>query len=407
MADVAISKDVLESFVCSANKAIHILLARTMEDVDDDCKQFHPEFSHQLFGDSECIFGYKDLKVNLFYSASWLTTYLSMTYSEKVSNSKLDVQPDEVLKIIHEKLQSNYLTSEAEFIKSIAKDTTFAPFGELIRSFTVEKDGCRTFEIYAADISTPGFCDYHERIQTFLLWFVDAASFINTDDDRWRFYLVFEKYKNSQFGKDMYAFSGYATVYHYFAYPKHTRPRISQLLILPPFQRNGLGAELLNAIYKRYISDKEVIDITVEDPSEQFTRLRDFVDAKNISALPSFSKEFLKNGFTTNMAEEAQQLLKINKRQARRIYEILRLRYTNVHDEKDYRTYRLCVKNRLNAPFQRQKTELNKLQKTLRPEEFRVIAQLDTRTSQRIEQLEGMYKELEEEYHHVLDKINI
>ena len=48
----------------------------------------------------------------------------------------------------------------------------------------------RHFEMYTCEIEEPGFRSYHERLQTFLLWYVDAASFIDVDDDRWRFYLV-------------------------------------------------------------------------------------------------------------------------------------------------------------------------------------------------------------------------
>lgn len=39
-------------------------------------------------------------------------------------------------------------------------------------------------------------------------------------------------------------------------------------------------------------------------------------------------------------------------KQARRIYEILRFRATNLADPAEYRTYRLDVKRRLNIPYQ-------------------------------------------------------
>lgn len=48
----------------------------------------------------------------------------------------------------------------------------------------------KQFEMYSCTIEEPGFRSYHERLQTFLLWYVDAASFIDVDDDRWRFYLM-------------------------------------------------------------------------------------------------------------------------------------------------------------------------------------------------------------------------
>lgn len=39
-------------------------------------------------------------------------------------------------------------------------------------------------------------------------------------------------------------------------------------------------------------------------------------------------------------------------KQARRVYEILRLRMTDIHNKEEYRRYRLDVKNRLNVPYQ-------------------------------------------------------
>lgn len=41
-----------------------------------------------------------------------------------------------------------------------------------------------------AGITCPGFQEYHERLQTFLMWFIETASFIDSDDDRWDYFLV-------------------------------------------------------------------------------------------------------------------------------------------------------------------------------------------------------------------------
>ena len=41
---------------------------------------------------------------------------------------------------------------------------------------------------------------------------------------------------------------------------------------------------------RNYRGDSTVIDITVEDPSDNFVRLRDFVDTKNCLKLASFAK---------------------------------------------------------------------------------------------------------------------
>lgn len=59
----------------------------------------------------------------------------------------------------------------------------------------------RQFEIYKTGIEAPGFRDYHEKLQTFILFFIDAASFIDVDDERWQFFLlyVYIILKTSQF----------------------------------------------------------------------------------------------------------------------------------------------------------------------------------------------------------------
>ena len=48
----------------------------------------------------------------------------------------------------------------------------------------------RNFEIYKTDIEEPGFRAYHERVQPFLMFYIDGASFIDVDDDRWMYYLM-------------------------------------------------------------------------------------------------------------------------------------------------------------------------------------------------------------------------
>lgn len=52
---------------------------------------------------------------------------------------------------------------------------------------------------------------------------------------------------------------------------------------------------------------------TVEDPSYDFLRLRDYVDALACINLSAFSQENLLNGFSGEMVKEAQEKLKINK----------------------------------------------------------------------------------------------
>jgi len=51
----------------------------------------------------------------------------------------------------------------------------------------------------------------------------------------------------------------------------------------------------------------------VESPSEDFQRLRNYVDALNCSTLSSFAPKRLKHGFDNEMIVEARNALRINK----------------------------------------------------------------------------------------------
>ncbi|XP_045209831.2 histone acetyltransferase type B catalytic subunit-like [Mercenaria mercenaria] len=395
----------LDDYKCDANEVITFKLVRDESDLENN-EGFHPDMTHQIFGEQENIFGYKELAIQLFYSAAKLTTYVNIKYTDKVTPEKDDgLQPDDVIGALSKEMPPGYYTNIDDFSAALAKDANFKPYGELLHSYTVDKDGKdRQFEIYKTDIDCPGFREYHERLQTFILYFIDAASFIDVDDERWSFYLLFEKYKCN--GNPMYAIAGYMTVYNYYAYPCRTRPRISQALVLPPFQKQGHGAQLLQTFYNGCYGNSDILDITVEDPSENFQRLRDFVDARNCMKLKSFQPEKLCEGFDDDMQHEARLKLKLNRKQTRRIYEILRLKATSEADKEKFRQYRLDIKRRLNIPFQKNGRDFEKLQKALRPDELSATLSCMS-LEQRHQYLEKAFEEQTEVYRHVIERLNM
>ncbi|XP_030642382.1 histone acetyltransferase type B catalytic subunit isoform X1 [Chanos chanos] len=395
----------LAEYKCDTNEAICLKLVRFPEDVDDDSTTFHPEYSHQLFGDDEVAFGYKGLQIQLFYSAGNLSTLFKVKYSAKVTEKFDCVEPDDVEGKIREVIPAGFSCNTDDFISLLEKEANFKPFGTLLHTYTVhsvEEGEDLTYQIHKVNVSCPGFKEFHERLQTFLLWFIETASFIDADDDRWDFFLVFEKYNKD--GETLFAVVGYMTVYNYYVYPDKTRPRVSQMLILPPFQGEGHGAQLLEAVHRYYCTCPKVQDITAEDPSDNYVKLRDFVLVKLCMALPSFSTDRLKHGFSEEMAHEAQDKLKINKKHARRVYEILRLRATDMSDVEQARDYRLEVKKRLYGPYRKNQREITKMKKCLRPEELAShVSQMDTQVQH--EELEKSYQEVLGDYRRVIERL--
>ncbi|XP_041117792.1 histone acetyltransferase type B catalytic subunit-like isoform X4 [Polyodon spathula] len=395
----------LAEYKCDTNEAICLKLVRFPEDLEDDSTTFHPEYSHQLFGDDEVAFGYKGLQIQLFCSAGNLTTLLNVKYTSKVTDTIDCVEPDDVESKIREIIPARSCSNTEDFVSLLEKEAKFKPFGSLLHTYSVHNEEAGediTYQIYKAEMSCPGFQEYHERLQTFLMWFIETASFIDVDDERWDYFLVFEKYNKD--GETLFATVGYMTVYNYYVYPDKTRPRVSQMLILPPFQGEGHGAQLLEAIHRYYLTAPKVLDITAEDPSESYVKLRDFVHAKLCQSLPSFSPDQLIQGFSQKMVKEVQEKLKINKKHARRVYEILRLHNTDMSDLEHAKTYRLEIKRRLVGPYKKNQRELAKMRKCLRPEELgNQISQIDLQTQHK--ELEKSYQDLIEEYRRVLERL--
>lgn len=405
MAAINAMEKKLAEYKCDTNEAICLKLVRFAEDVEDESTSFHPEYSHQLYGDDEVAFGYKGLQIQLYYSAGNLSTLFKVKYDSKVTEKFDCVQPDDVEGKIREIIPAGFSCNTDDFITLLEKEANFKPFGTLLHTYKVHDDEAGedlAYQIHKVDVSCPGFREYHKRLQTFLMWFIETASFIDVDDDRWDFFLVFEKYYKD--GETLFATVGYMTVYNYYVYPDKTRPRVSQMLILPPFQGEGHGAQLLEAVHRFYCTLPKVQDITAEDPSENYVKLRDFVLVKFCQALPSFSPDKLLLGFSEDMAKEAQESLKINKKHARRVYEVLRLRATDMSDVTKARQYRLEVKRRLFGPYKKNQRDLTKMKKCLRPEELAShISQMDT--SLQHEELEKSYQDVLAEYQRVIERL--
>ena len=105
------------------------------------------------------------------------------------------------------------------------------------------------------------------------------------------------------------------------------------------------------------------------------------------------------------MIEEARRRHKITAVQARKVYEILRLRATEISDQEAYKQYRLDVKRRINIPFSKEKRNFKKLDKYLKKEEFEALMNSKSAENQH-EFLQKSYKELEDEYRKVIERLS-
>ena len=73
------------------------------------------------------------------------------------------------------------------------------------------------------------------------------------------------------------------------------------------------SAQLLQAVYDDLLLNPLVLDITVEDPSDEFVALRDFVDCRNAMKMESFQPPKIHQPFGKELEELCRRKLKLHK----------------------------------------------------------------------------------------------
>ena len=137
------------------------------------------------------------------------------------------------------------------------------------------------------------------------------------------------------------------TAYNFFAYPDNIRQRISQVFVFPPFQRQGHGERLLKIFNNLAIANNRVKDVTVEDPSDQFQSLKDYIDCKNALGLSQFDVDLVKKGLYDKFFHLIKSELKMSKPQILRVYEILCLKFMDKFNFIGQLKYKQSVMKRL------------------------------------------------------------
>ncbi|CAF5047307.1 unnamed protein product, partial [Rotaria sp. Silwood1] len=103
------------------------------------------------------------------------------------------------------------------------------------------------------------------------------------------------------------------------------RPKISQMLILPPYQRKGHGRRLLKSIYNDLRNDSRVQDIT-----------------ESINKVNRLTKEMI------DKAQEVRKLTKVSFFNEHDMFmKMYFLRSINQNDDEQMKRFRLIVKQRL------------------------------------------------------------
>ncbi|KAL7950472.1 acyl-CoA N-acyltransferase [Trichoderma barbatum] len=326
-----------------ANEALNISLVSPSKSGLKTIATFHPKFTYPIFGDDETIFGYKGLKIHLRYRANDMRPHLGLSYSKKFKPVGEHV-PDDVV----EKLEEGSHLPKVAFVKGSDFDNSsqqlgdnWSPPGTLHDTFE-GPDG--QYEIWKGSFLDPSVRQLNSRIQILVSLFIDGASYIGQDPeskeldlevaDRWTLFFLYRKQKSvDDPEKSSYTFVGYATAHRFFYFPQLPTPpaspaenwelptgdmdfselpcrtRLSQFVILPPFQGKGSGARLYNSIFKYYHSHPQTHEFTVENPNEAFDDLRDSCDLTFLRTMPEFRELHLDTKVTVPKSGPVPRLI--------------------------------------------------------------------------------------------------
>ncbi|KIV90214.1 hypothetical protein PV10_07543 [Exophiala mesophila] len=285
----------------NANEAVHVSIVQPGTDKLITRHDFHPQFTYPIVGEAEQIFGYKDLDIGLQFAAHDLRPHVKISYSKKFPTVGTTAALD-LIETLTPFLPP--VAFERNFESHLLQDTgarDWTPPGLKVSQYS--RDG-KDFEVWAGSLLDTRMRLLLDNIQILIVFFIEGGQFINLDDvdwtlDRWRVYLVYQKSQPPNPKTSPYSFVGYATTYRFYKFQPiksqaedfvspnaqkitpnklTSRLRISQFLITPPYQSSGHGSALYQAIYSEVMADPTIFELTVEDPSEEFDKLRDMND---------------------------------------------------------------------------------------------------------------------------------
>ncbi|OZJ06771.1 hypothetical protein BZG36_00385 [Bifiguratus adelaidae] len=322
----------LAQWVADSNQAVELSLVRPSSEEADgyERKTFHPEFTYPIYGDDQKIFGFQDLNIQLEYAAGSLKTYMNVEYTSKFTHAiakssqglpdqEFHAKLDDPGKTMEKYISKDYTSNRDEFMNAVKKDAeTFRPPGVRVHQYDLDDEH---YEIYKMSFVDRTSAELHARMQIFMLFFVEGVSFIEKDE-KWEIYCLYQIRNDST--PSEYVFVGYATAYPFFCWPESIRMRISQFLILPPFQNKGHG---------------------IEDPNEAFGDLRDKNDMRLLLEEGAF--EGLKSPVNNEVLTQLRIKYKMPKRQMQRCVELYLLKNVNKTKQAEYKAFRLFVKARL------------------------------------------------------------
>ena len=320
----------------NSNECFFLNLYRSIGDDNEPeriFESFNPSFTYAVIDEQETIAGYKNPHIELDFRANDLKPKLKIQFDQQLDLKKISSELTQV--DLSPALFREHLPDSAdETIDATSQD--WKPPGERLSTFSLHD---KQYEIWKASMTDGVARQIWNNMKIFVLLFIEGATTNGLDDeetlDRWSIYLLYEVTPLKDSTASPYTLAGFSTTYRSWIFPtfeimRHTkqlpspppedangepkyvparltqnsetflfnekinhletpsRERISQFLILPPYQGQSLGSRLYETVFKDLSSKPFIYEIPVEDPSEDFDAMRDYSDITYLRSLPAF-----------------------------------------------------------------------------------------------------------------------
>ncbi|CAL5074688.1 unnamed protein product [Urochloa decumbens] len=344
-----------------ANECMKVFLARNPDEAgSEDCTSIQPFDLNHFFGEDGKIYGYKNLKINVWISAISFHGYADISFEETSDGGKgiTDLKP------ILQSIFGENLVEKEEFLHTFSKECEYIR-DAVTNDHAIKHDGTTESdpEVEIVRVELQGAAAFlYSRLVPLVLLLVEGSTPIDIGEHGWEMLLVVKKTTQESVSK--FQLLGFAAVHNFYHYPDSTRMRISQILVLPPHQGEGHGLHLLEAI-NSIAQSENIYDVTIEDPSDYLQYVRSSIDCLRLltldpikpalNAIVSSLKETnlskrtcsLKMVPPADLTETARQKLKINKKQFLRCWEILIYLSLDSEDRKSLDNFRACIYDRI------------------------------------------------------------
>ncbi|KAL5697463.1 histone acetyltransferase [Ranunculus cassubicifolius] len=349
-----------------ANECIKIFLVSKKEEVGcEDGDRIDPIDLNQFFDKDGRIYGYQDLKLNVYLSSVTFHAYADISFQSTSDGGKgiTDLKPA-LEKVFGEHLVEN----KDEFLQTFSSGVHYVrdvvtSHGEVLHRESInEGTNDEEYQIIRMPVNNYPVGEFYCQLVPLLLLLVDGSSPIDITDSSWSLYLAVESKKDDK-GEIYMKLLGAAAVYRFYYYPESSRLRLSQILVLPPYQGKGHGRRLLEVLNSVAVSEN-VYDLAVEEPSDPLQSLRTQIDLNRLltfspikEAVTSFTSQLKNENLSkkthkvqsdppASVVDETRKTFKIHKKQILQCWEILIYLELDHKDPKSMKNFKTLITER-------------------------------------------------------------